>query len=214
MRFTRQILPFSYQYSLAKLDIHTAYDILYKHYYAQRGLLITIWNVVFFVTHDTLYEILYRTIAQKIGQMSNIQRCQMDKVWKKVIRFCSILISSSIIQVRKEQDISILLSFWCLLARICRTWSLIPPASGLRTWNIFLCLSQIQKISYCISKCGWLALYGVRPPPLTSLGFLSFTQNIFRLPLPEHSWPCKIFCSGCPYEENKSKNLVLCSYTL
>ena len=35
---------------------------------------------IFFNMYDTLGEIFYRTIVQKI---SNIQRCQMEKVWKK-----------------------------------------------------------------------------------------------------------------------------------
>ena len=52
---------------------------------------------IFFNMYDTLGEVLYRTIVQKIGQISNIQRCQMEKVWKTVIRFYSILISSSIV---------------------------------------------------------------------------------------------------------------------
>ena len=65
-------------------NILKEYDILNKHYYAQVGLLIPIWNVYFRNMYDTLDEILYRTI----------QRCQMEKVWKKVIRFYSILFLS------------------------------------------------------------------------------------------------------------------------
>ena len=37
---------------------------------------------------------------------------------------------------------------------------------------------------------------GIRPPP--SLVFLPFTQNIFRQPIPENSWPYKSFYCGCP----------------
>ena len=69
-------------------NILKEYDILNKHYYAQVGLLIPIWNVYFRNMYDTLDEILYRTI----------QRCQMEKLWKKVIRFYSSLISSSIVR--------------------------------------------------------------------------------------------------------------------
>ena len=71
-------------------NILKEYDILNKHYYAQVGLLIPIWNVYFRNMYDTLDEILYRTI----------QRCQMEKVWKKVIRFYSSLISSSIVRAQ------------------------------------------------------------------------------------------------------------------
>ena len=38
---------------------------------------------------------------------------------------------------------------------------------------------------------------GTAPPP--SLVFLSFTQNIFRQPIPENSGPNKTFYSGCSY---------------
>ena len=41
------------------------------------------------------------------------------------------------------------------------------------------------------------------------LVFLPFTQNYLEAPIPENSWPCKPFCCGCPYEEKKSRNLVL-----
>ena len=33
--------------------------------------------------YDTLGEILYRTIVQKIGQIPNMQRCQKKKIEKK-----------------------------------------------------------------------------------------------------------------------------------
>ena len=78
-------------------NIIKEYDILNKHYYAQVGLLIPIWNVYFRNMFDTLGEILYLTIVQKICQESKIKRCQMEKVWKKGICFYSILISSSIL---------------------------------------------------------------------------------------------------------------------
>ena len=47
-------------------NILKEYDILNKHYYAQVGLLIPIWNVYFRNMYEILGEILYRTIAQEI----------------------------------------------------------------------------------------------------------------------------------------------------
>ena len=41
---------------------------------------------IFFNVYDTLGEILYHTIVQKIGQKPNIQKCQQtfrDATWKK-----------------------------------------------------------------------------------------------------------------------------------
>ena len=58
-----------------------------KYYYAQGGLLIPIQNM-YFLKHEwhPIGENLYCTIVHKIGQKLNIQRCQMEKIWKKRIK--------------------------------------------------------------------------------------------------------------------------------
>ena len=61
------ILPLTY----LTLWEYSVYNILDKHYYRQVGLLILISNVYFCNMYDTLGDILYRTIVQKIGQKPN-----------------------------------------------------------------------------------------------------------------------------------------------
>ena len=97
---------------------------------------------IFFNMYDTLGEILFHTIVQKI---SNIQRCQMEKVWKKVIRSYSILISSFIYDTGWNA--------------IYPWWSRGRHSKGHGVSDIISLRNTSPVISYCLSRRSWPIWY-------------------------------------------------------
>ena len=78
----------------------------------------------------------------------------------------------------------------CSLNVIC----IIAKKIIIKIWKNCFCLT-LQAMSGGGVHC--------TPPP--SLVFLPFTQNIFRQPIPENSWPYKTFYCRCPYEKKNQK---------
>ena len=74
MKIRQDFLDIEYSLTISS----SVYDILNKHFYAQGVILIPISYAYFLYMYDTL-----GAIVQKIGQITNIQRCHMKKDRKK-----------------------------------------------------------------------------------------------------------------------------------